>query len=299
MTYSIIAHDAESGAYGVAVQSHWFNVGRTAAWVRFRVGSVVTQALTDPSYGWRGLEEMASGNPPRRALDGLLAGDPDAQRRQVALLDASGRVAVHTGDRCIRHAAHIVGEGWAVLGNLLAGEEVLPAMARVFEDAHGTLPERMVAALEAAQAQGGDLRGTQSAAIRVVPGGPELASGIEAGVDLSVPDHPDPVGELRRLVAVDRSYRELNRGQAAAASGEEALALHHLSLAGRLRHGAELDFWRSIALMGLGRESESRDLMASVLAEAPRFREVLERLSEVDPVAARLAGPEPSSTDQP
>lgn len=298
MTYSIIAHDPESGAYGVAVQSHWFNVGRTAAWVRFGVGSVVTQALTDPSYGWRGLEAMASGSAPHRALDELLANDADAARRQVAFLDASGRVAVHTGDRCIRHASHIVGEGWAVLGNLLAGEEVVPAMARVFEDAHGTLPERMVAALEAAQAQGGDLRGTQSAAIRVVPGGPELASGIEAGVDLSVPDHPDPVGELRRLVAVDRSYRELARGQAAAEAGDEAIALHHLSLASRLRHGIELDFWRAVALMRLGREADARGVMAEVLAGAPRFGEVLSRLGEVDPAVARfLDAPGAASQD--
>lgn len=288
MTYSVIAFDAESGAYGVAVQSHWFNVGRTAAWVRFRVGAVVTQALTDPSYGWRGLEAMGAGAHPGEALDEMLAGDPESDRRQVGLIDATGRVAAHTGDRCIRHASHIVGEGWAVLGNLLENEKVVPAMARVFDDAHGTLPERMVAALEAAEAHGGDLRGVQSAAIRVVPGASELEGGIEAGVDISVPDHRDPVGELRRLVAVDRSYRELTRGEAAAAAGDEVLALHHLSLAARLRHGVELDFWRAVSLMRLGREDEAREVMVEVISRAPRFEEVLRRLGDVDPAAARL-----------
>jgi uncharacterized Ntn-hydrolase superfamily protein len=299
VTYSIVAFDPESGAYGVAVQSHWFNVGRSAAWVRFRVGAVVTQALTDPSYGWRGLEAMASGLVPQEALERLLADDPDRARRQVGFVDASGRVAVHTGDKCIRHAAHLLGDGWAVLGNLLVDQAVVEAMARVFEGAQGTLPERMVAALAAAEDQGGDVRGVQSAAIRVVPGGSELSSGQEAGVNISVADHADPIGELRRLVAVDRSYRELTRGQAAAESGDEAIALHHLSLASRLRHGIELDFWRAIALMRLGREDDARAVMADVLADAPRFQEVLSRVGEVDPVAARfLKGPGAGSQDR-
>jgi uncharacterized Ntn-hydrolase superfamily protein len=298
VTYSIVAFDPESGAYGVAVQSHWFNVGRSAAWVRFGVGAVVTQALTDPSYGWLGLDAMASGHPPQEALDGLLAGDPERERRQVGFVDTEGRVAVHTGERCIRHASHFVGEGWAVLGNLLVGEAVLEAMAGVFVEARGTLPERMVAALAAAEEQGGDVRGVQSAAIRIVPGGSEFRSGQEAGVSISVADHEDPIGELRRLVAVDRSYRELTRGQAAAEVGDEAIALHHLALAGRLRHGVELDFWRAIALMRLGREDEARAVMAEVVADAPRFEEVLSRVGEVDPVAASfLNAPRAGSQD--
>lgn len=288
MTYSVIAFDPESGAFGVAVQSHWFNVGRTAPWVRFGVGAVVTQALTDPSYGWRGLDAMGEGIPADRALSRLLADDPDRERRQVAFVDPEGRVAVHTGSRCISHAGHVVGEGWAVLGNLLASERVVDAMAEVFPRARGTLAERMVATLEVAQENGGDIRGVQSAAIRIAPGRDELEEGFEAGIDFSVPDHPDPIAELRRLITVDRAYRALRRGQTALADGKEALALHHLSLAERLPHGVELDFWRALALFELGKVEAASETMAAVLGQAPQFDEVLRRLAEVDPVARRL-----------
>lgn len=288
MTYSVIAYDPESGAYGVAVQSHWFNVGRTAPWVRFGVGAVVTQALTDPSYGWRGLDAMSDGVPAGDALERLLADDSERDRRQVAFVDSDGRVAVHTGSRCIAHASHVVGEGWAVLGNLLASERVVEAMAEVFPRSKGTLAERMVSTLEVAQENGGDLRGVQSAAIRVAPGQEELEEGFEAGIDFSVPDHPDPIAELRRLVTVDRSYRALRRAQTALSEGKEALALHHLSLAERLPHGVELDFWRALALFELGKAEAAAQTMAAVLDEAPQFEEVLRRLAAVDATAREL-----------
>lgn len=288
MTYSVIAFDRESGAYGVAVQSHWFNVGRTAPWVRFGVGAVVTQAMTDPSYGWRGLDAMTDGIPAGDALEQLLAVDPERERRQVAFVDSEGRVAVHTGSRCIAHAGHVAGEGWAVLGNLLASERVVEAMAEVFPRSKGTLAERMVSTLEVAQENGGDLRGVQSAAIRVAPGQEELDEGFEAGIDFSVPDHPDPIAELRRLVTVDRSYRALRRAQTALAEGQEALALHQLSLAERLPHGVELDFWRALALFELGKVEAAVETMAEVVDEAPQFEEVLRRLAEVDAVAREL-----------
>lgn len=291
MTYSVIAHDPESGAYGVAVQSHWFNVGRTAPWTRFGVGAVVTQALTDPSYGWRGLDAMEAGDRPGVALERLLGEDPDAASRQVALIDAEGEVAAHTGTRCIRHAAHVTGDGWAVLGNLLATDVVVPAMAEAFPTSTGTLAERMVATLEAAQQAGGDLRGVQSAAIRVVPGSADLARGLEAGIDLLVADHETPLVELRRLVAVDRAYRALRRAQTALAEGtEEDEVLRQLAVADRLRHGVELDFWRSITLARMGRLGEARQILDRVVADAPRFGEVLVRVAEVDPAAAELAG---------
>jgi uncharacterized Ntn-hydrolase superfamily protein len=288
VTYSVIAHDSESGAYGVAVQSHWFNVGRTAPWVRFGVGAVVTQALTDPSYGWRGLDAMAAGDDAATSLEILLDGDPDQDRRQVAFVDAYGQVAVHTGPRCIRYAGHVIGDGWVVLGNLLTTSDVVPAMAEVFAGARGTLAERMVSTLEVAEAQGGDLRGVQSAAIRVVPGASDLDEGMEAGVDIRVADHADPVGELRRLVTVDRAYRELRRGETAIAVGAKERALHHLSQAERLRHGVEVDFWRAVALARLGRDAKALAVLTEVLDVAPQFEEVLARVAEVDPVAARL-----------
>jgi uncharacterized Ntn-hydrolase superfamily protein len=234
MTYSVLIRDGDSGAYGVAVQSHWFNVSRTAPWVRFGVGAVASQALTDPSYGWRGLDAMADGLAPDEALTQLLSADADAAHRQVAFLAADGRIAVHTGAQCIRESGHRIGDGWAVLGNLLANAEVVDAMADSLGSAEGTLAERMVTVLEAGQLAGGDLRGRQSAALRVVPSQAELEEGYEAGIDISVPDHPTPIAELRRLVEVDRSYRALRRAQTASKRGDaDGGAVHSSNWRGR------------------------------------------------------------------
>lgn len=272
----------------MAVQSHWFNVGRTAPWTRFGVGAVVTQALTDPSYGWRGLDAMASGRSASDALEQLLSEDSAAERRQVAFIDQAGGVALHTGRLCIRYASHIAGPGWAVLGNLLATDDVVPEMSDAFQTATGTLAEKMVATLEAAERSGGDLRGVQSAAIRVVPGPRDLDTGLEAGIDISVADHPDPVRELKRLVAVDRSYRALRRAQSALDDGSRAFALEQLALADRFRHGVELDFWRSVALARSGQVEEARAVMRAVVGDAPQYGEVLRRLAEVEPAAREL-----------
>ena len=288
MTYSVLVRDAASGAYGVAVQSHWFNVSRTAPWVRFGVGAVATQAFTDPSYGWRGLDAMAGGLAPEEALAGLIAGDSDAARRQVAFLAANGRIAVHTGKGCIREAGHLIGDGWAVLGNLLANTGVIDAMAGALEGATGTLAERMITVLEAGELAGGDLRGRQSAAIRVVPSHAELEEGYEAGIDISVPDHPTPIVELRRLVEVDRSYRALRRAQTAWRRGDASAARTQLELAGTLRHGVEVDFWSAMVWEELGEPDTADRLMWLALERQPAFSELLSRLD--DPIARRVRG---------
>lgn len=288
MTYSIIAVDAESGAFGVAIQSHWFNVGRDSPWIRFGIGAVLTQASTDPSYGWRGLDEMASGEEPERALATLLSEDPKADFRQIAMMDADGRVAIHTGAACLPHAGHFRGEGWAVLGNLLTGPEVLEEMARVFPDAEGTLAERMVEAFEAAEAAGGDLRGRQSAALRISPGSDELESGYEPGIDISIADAPDPVHELRRLVEVDRAYRALRRGQRAVEEGRQAMARHQFELASGLRHGVEVDFWSALGLAQIGETAAAIVILRRVIDQKPPFAEVLRRLGARDPIAEAL-----------
>lgn len=286
MTYSVLMRDPESGAYGVAVQSHWFNVARTAPWVRFGVGAVATQALTDPSYGWRGLDALAAGLDPTTALTALLADDPHASQRQVALLAADGRIAVHTGVDCIRHAEHRIGDGWAVAGNLLANDGVVARMEEAVSTASGTLAERMVSVLEAGEAAGGDLRGRQSAALRVVPSSGELEQGYEAGIDISVPDHPEPIGELRRLVEVDRSYRALRRAQTALEAGDAVEARRQLEAAGDLRHGVEVDFWTAIEWAKLGEPDRAERLMWLAIERQPSFGELLDRLG--DPVSADL-----------
>lgn len=288
MTYSVIAHDAESGAYGVGVQSHWFNVGRTAPWVRFGVGAIATQAMTDPSYGWRGLDIMAAGVDAPTALRVLMEMDSDSDRRQVGFIDETGRVAVHTGSRCIRHADHHVGDGWAVLGNLLANDGVIPAMADAFEVATGTLAERMVIALEAAESAGGDVRGRQSAAIKIAPGPRDLRGGEEPGIEILIADHPNPVMELRRLIEVDRSYRFLRQGTSAIAEGRIDDGIELLEEASRLRHGGEVDFWRAVGLARSGRLDQAVAALDPVFTQLPEFREVLTRLVEVEPDLAPL-----------
>lgn len=289
MTYSIIAYDHESGTYGVAIQSHWFNVGRDSPWLRFGVGAVLTQATTDPSYGWRGLDAMAEGIEPARALQNLLSDDPMADRRQVAMMDADGRISVHTGDACIPAASHVTGRGWAVLGNLLTGPSVIESMAESFPDATGTLAERMVRTLEAAEHAGGDVRGRQSAAIRVAPGVRELAERDEPGVDISIADHREPVVELRRLVEVDRAYRALRRGQRALDASDITEARTQFALASQLRHGVEVDFWRALGIARMGEIDEAARILESVFDARPRFAEVLARLGGLDKVAADLA----------
>lgn len=286
MTYSVVMRDPESGAYGVAVQSHWFNVSRTAPWVRFGVGAVATQALTDPSYGWRGLDLLAGGANPADALNAMLAQDDDAAKRQVALLAADGGLAVHTGSECIAVAGHAVGDGWAVLGNLLANDRVVPEMAAALAVATGTLAERMVTVLEAGELAGGDLRGQQSAALRVVPSASELAAGYEAGIDISVPDHDRPIRELRRLVEVDRAYRSLRRAQTALVEGDESAAREQLALAGDLRHGVEVDFWAAMEWEKLGESERADRLLWAAVEQQPTFGELLDRLH--DPISARL-----------
>ena len=289
MTYSVVAFDPESGAYGVGVQSHWFNVGRTAPWVRFGVGAIATQAMTNPSYGWRGLDIMAAGVDAPTALRVLMDMDPESERRQVGFIDTRGRVAVHTGTRCLRHASHVIGDGWAVLGNLLANEQVIPEMAAAFAAAQGTLAERMVTALEAAERTGGDVRGCQSAAIKIAPGSTALAEGEEPGIELLVADHTDPVAELRRLIEVDRSYRFLRQGNTAVASGEVERGLELFEQASQFRHGGEVDFWRAVGLERAGLHQEAVDVINAVFEELPSFREVLIRLVEVEPELGSLA----------
>lgn len=288
MTYSIIAREAATGAFGVAAQSHWFNVAQPVAWVRFGLGAVASQASADPSYGWRGLALMAEGIDPASALQDLSEADEGREHRQVAIMNAAGVVAARTGDLCIAHAGHIIGDGWSVQGNLLATPSVVEAMAAGYEASRGPLIERMLAALEAAERAGGDLRGRQSAVIRIVPGATSSGSAIDEGVDLRVCDHGDPLGEMRRLVAVDEAYRELERGHAAVENDRPADALAHFGAAVDPGHEDELEFWRAIGLVRLGRLDEATGVLGLLVADRPMYAELLERVAVVDPFARDL-----------
>jgi Uncharacterized conserved protein len=223
-TYSIIARDEASGQLGVAVQSHWFAVGVLCPWVEAGVGAVATQSMVEVDYGPRGLAALRSGQTPQEALQTLLAQDEGRELRQVAMLDARGLTAVHTGSRCIGAAGHCSGPGFSVQANMMKNDTVWPAMAAAYQSARGSLAERLLAALKAAQAAGGDIRGKQSAALRVVDGVRSGQPWKHLLVDLRVDDSPDPLAELERLLRIHQAYELMNAGDDAITRGDALLA---------------------------------------------------------------------------
>ena len=245
-TYSITARDARTGELGVAVHSHWFSVGPICAWARAGVGAVATQSVADPSYGPRGLDAIASGQPAPTALDALLAADAAAAVRQVAMVDAEGRIGVHTGADCIPWAGHISGDGFSCQANMMERDTVPAAMATAFARADGDLAERMLQALEAAETEGGDVRGRQSAALVVVPA---QGTAWEATADLRVDDHREPLVELRRLLHLSRAYALAGEADELLAAGsiEEACQLYERA-AGLAPDADELVFWSGLAI---------------------------------------------------
>lgn len=205
-TFSIVARDPANGDLGVVVQSKFLAVGAVVPWARAGVGAVATQSLANITYGSEGLRLMAAGWTAQETLKHLLTLDHDVSQRQVLLVDAGGQAAAHTGESCFHWAGHIVGEGYACAGNILVGQETVQAMAKTFEASSGPLAERLVAALAAGQAAGGDSRGQQSAALLVVRTGGGYGSRNDRYIDLRVDDHTDPITELGHLLSLHRLY---------------------------------------------------------------------------------------------
>jgi uncharacterized Ntn-hydrolase superfamily protein len=278
-TYSIVARDPETGDLGVAVQSHWFSVGSTVPWAEAGVGAVATQSFVDPSYGKLGLDLMRAGRAAPEALAGLLAADSANQVRQVGMIDATGKVAAHTGDKCIAAAGHLVGEGFSVQANMMEKDTVWPAMAKAFQAAKGDLAERMLVALEAAEAQGGDIRGKQSAALIVVSGKPTGRAWADRKFDLRVDDHLVPLKELRRLVTLQRAYNLMNEGDLALERKDTEAALKAYAGAEALAPGnAEMVFWHAVSLVNVGKVDEAVPLLQRTYRADPRWKELLKRL---------------------
>ncbi|OPZ79747.1 MAG: hypothetical protein BWY79_00264 [Actinobacteria bacterium ADurb.Bin444] len=278
-TFSIVARDAVSGQLGVAVQSHWFGVGAGVPWALAGVGAVATQAAIERSYGPRGLDLMREGDSAPEALARLLAADSGRDLRQVAMVDAAGRVAAHTGSLCVAFAGHVLGDGFSCQGNIMTGPEVWSAMASAFESAEGDLAERMLVALEAGQGAGGDARGRQSAAMLVVEAEAKPESWQGVLVDLRVDDHPDPIVELRRLLQVHRAFTYMNQGDQQIGAGDVAAALESYRVAAALVPDmAELSFWHAVALAGLGRLDEALSLFRTVFEQEPVWADIVQRL---------------------
>ena len=278
-TYSIVALDAETGQLGVAVQSHWFSVGTVVPWAKAGVGAVATQSIAEPSYGPKGLALMEQGIPADEALQSLLAKDIGKNVRQVAMVDAQGNVGVHTGSRCISHASHLTGKNYSVQANIMAKSTVPSAMVQAFESTTGDLAERMLAALDAAEAEGGDLRGRQSAAMLVVSGEPTGDPWTDRIVDLDVADHENPLIELRRLYRISQAYRHAQRGDEYMEKNEMDSALQEYSAATKLYpENPELPFWTAVTLAQTGELEKALLIFNDVFSRNGNLRELVPRI---------------------
>jgi uncharacterized Ntn-hydrolase superfamily protein len=279
-TYSIVAHDPETGELGVAVQSHWFSVGALVPWAEAGVGAVATQSFVNPAFGPNGLAAMRGRVSAPDALNKLIALDEGAAVRQVAMIDSHGRAAAHTGERCIQWAGHHVGKGYSVQANMMLNERVVPAMAKAFEGSQkGELAERLLAALAAAQAAGGDIRGQQSAALLVVSGKPTGDIWRDRLVDLRVEDHASPVEELQRLYAVHQAYAYMNAGDAALEEGDMRTALAKYARAAELQpESVEIAFWNAFTLATNGHMDAAVPIFQRAFAADANWIELLKRL---------------------
>ena len=278
-TYSIVARDAATGELGVAVQSHWFSVGSLVSWAEPGVGAVATQSFVDPDYGPLGLALMRAGKPAPDALEALLAVDDNAAVRQVGMVDAAGRVAKHTGENSIVEHCDVAGEGFTVQANLMWKPTVCTAMVEAFTTTDGDLADRLLRALEAAEGEGGDIRGKQSAALIVVSGDRSLPPWGGRVFDLRVEDHPEPLAELRRLVTMNRAYNLMNAGDEYMMRGEIDRAAEAYGDARALVPDShEMVFWTAVTLAGAGRVDEALPHFAEAFRMWPRWRELVPRL---------------------
>ena len=276
MTYSIVARDPGTGEFGVAVQSHWFSVGSIVPWARPGVGAVATQANAEVSYGPRGLALLAEGADAGEALGRLVAEDSASDTRQVAVVDSSGGVAVHTGESCIPFAGHVIGDGFSCQANMMASEGVWSAMADAFSAARGPLAGRLLDSLDAGERAGGDVRGRQSAALLVVPEEGDLWA---TTVSLRVEDDPEPLLELRRLATVNRAYSLAAEAERLAEEGRYQEAAERTMRAWELApENPELRFWAGLGMAQGGMLEAGVEQVRAAIAAHPPWRELLGRL---------------------
>jgi uncharacterized Ntn-hydrolase superfamily protein len=292
VTYSIIAFDPETRQCGVAVQSHYFSVGGLVTWAEPGIGAVATQATVEPAYGPRGLERMRAGRTAPEALAELVAADKLGQVRQVAMVDAHGGIAAHTGAECMAFAGMAVDHHHSCQANLMRTGKVWGAMSEAYLGAGGTLAERLLDALDAGEAAGGDLRGRQSAAILVVSGEGEPWQRL---VDLRVEDHEDPLGELRRILRLNTSYRMLREADETFTAGDEGKSNDlYIEAWERVPENHELKFWASLAMFERGEEERGTVLLRAAIDDHADWRQVVDMLTvQMSPgieTARRLLG---------
>jgi uncharacterized Ntn-hydrolase superfamily protein len=287
MTYSIVALDSLTGELGVAVQSRYFAVGAAVPWASPGVGAVATQAMVRISHGPRALELLQAGLDAQVVVDRLIDADEGAAHRQLAVVDAVGNAAVHTGSSCIREAGHLARNGFSCQGNMLASDRVWPAMADAFESASGALHHRLLAALDAAEAQGGDVRGRQSAAILVVPATGER---WDSTISVRIDDHPEPLQELRRLITLRDAYRFATEANERLDAGDHANAARLFDRACELAPDSDdLLFRAGVSFARMGDLDAGVERVRAAIEMQPNWAKMLDRLpTEIAPVAARL-----------
>jgi uncharacterized Ntn-hydrolase superfamily protein len=285
MTYSIVARDPHTGELGVAVQSHWFSVGPIVPWAQPGVGAVATQANAEISYGPKALQLLAEGLDAHAALEQLVNEDPGAAGRQVAVVDAHGRVAAHTGDSAIPCAGHETGEGYSCQANIMVNHSVWPGMAAAFESSTGRLAERLLDTLDAAEDAGGDARGRQSAALLVVPADGEPWRQL---VSLRVEDHLEPLAELRRLLTLHDAYELADAADGLVNDGKHADAAELYRRASALAPGNhELLFWAGLGTAQAGDVDAGVEQVKRAIDLHAGWAELLDVLpAEVAPSAA-------------
>jgi uncharacterized Ntn-hydrolase superfamily protein len=278
-TYSIAAYDKETGQLGVAVQSHWFSVGTLVPWVKAGVGAVATQSFVKVEYGPNGLKLMENNLTSQEALDLLLKQDEDSDIRQVGMVDANGNAAAHTGSGCIQYAGHIVGNGYTVQANLMASPNVPGAMVLAYESTDGELVDKLMAALEAAEKEGGDIRGKQSAAILIMTGKPTGIEWRDKVFDLRIEDHPEPITEMKRLIRIARAYQHANKGDLFLEKNMVDSALVEYDQASiYYPENPELPFWTAVSLANEKKIDEALPIFKDVFKRAPNLRDLIPRL---------------------
>jgi uncharacterized Ntn-hydrolase superfamily protein len=284
VTYSLVARDPDTGELGVAVQSHWFSVGSIVTWAEPGVGAVATQSIAEPAYGPRLLGRVAAGEAAPEALRAELAADSSARFRQVAVVDSAARTAVHTGEGCIPDAGHVQGAGFSAQANMMTSPRVWPEMAATFEASSGPLARRLLGALDAGEAAGGDVRGRQSAALLVVPADGEP---WRRSVELRVEDHAAPLDELRRLLDLQDAYGLADRADNLAGEGRHAEAAELYARAAEAAPAnVELSFWAGLGIAAGGDVHGGAARVAAACEAHEGWRELLARLdSEIAPAA--------------
>lgn len=278
-TYSIVAMDRKTEQIGVAVQSHWFAVGALCPWIEPGVGVIATQSMVEVSYGPKGLGLLRDGKPAQLALDELLEADDGKELRQVAIVDAQGNVAAHTGKRCIAEAGHQIGDSFSAQANMMLNNTVWSAMASAFENTQDNLANRLLSALQAAQAAGGDIRGKQSASLLVSKNIKDDTPWKNILTDLRVDDHPDPIIELKRLLDIQYAYDLMNEGDNLLAKNENEAAKIKYQQAAKLAPDIEeLPFWHAVTLADTGKLDEALPIFERVFSINKNWSLLVQRL---------------------